>query len=107
MYYDLPLMAAEPTVTVVAATAEEGAAAFTFTVNVNGKPADLAKAQAQKMVKYTTKLGDDKTPFHESIPNEVTITAKNDGTMKAEFTAGEATAGFMKVDFSLPVTEEE
>ena len=101
MYYGLPLMKEEPTVTVVAATAEEGAAAFTFTVNVNGKPADLVKAEAQKMVKYTTKLGDDTAPFHESIPTEVTITPATDGTMKAEFTAGEATAGFMKVDFTM------
>ena len=98
--YDLPILEEEPEVTVATTTTTTGKAAFTFTITDNNDPVSVQAAKALQLVKYSATVNGEfaYTPAKFVV---TAVTSENGNVLKAEF-VGADTAGYGKVDFTVP-----
>lgn len=98
--YDLPLMEALPEVSVAAATATSGKAAFEF--ELKGVEIQAAAEKAKDLIKFAQNLKGANSAFGP-VGENMTITIVG-GKLKAEF-SGKTSSGFATVDFTVPAAE--
>ena len=96
--YDLPLMAAEPTVSEIAAEAAgaNDAAVFSFQINVNATPIEIKKVtdKVRSMIEYGTSLNG----MGALTPQDTGVALELEGNkIKVKLLKTGETSGFMKV----------